>query len=76
VHSEALGSSADFDRAAHLDQSSSSASAGDMHEHPNRGKAPVTVSLGLYVTDIIAIDETRETYEIGGYLISSWRDPV
>ncbi len=47
----------------------------DLHQHPTGNRSPVEVSIGLYVTNIVAIDETRETFEIGGYLVAQWRDP-
>jgi hypothetical protein len=47
----------------------------DLHQHPTGGKTPVEVSVGLYVTNLVAIDETRETFEVGGYLIGVWQDP-
>jgi hypothetical protein len=47
----------------------------DLHQHPTGGKTPVEVSVGLYVTNLVAIDETRENFEVGGYLIGSWHDP-
>jgi hypothetical protein len=47
----------------------------DLRQHPTGGKTPVDVSVGLYVTNFVAIDETRETFEIGGYLTAKWMDP-
>src|SRR5271155_3203448 len=47
----------------------------DLRGHPTGCKAPVDVSVGLYVTNFVAIDETRETFEVGGYLIGRWNDP-
>jgi hypothetical protein len=47
----------------------------DLRQHPMGGKTPVEVSVGLYVTNLISIDETRETFEVGGYLTAKWRDP-
>ena len=47
----------------------------DLRAHPTGGKTPVDVSVGLYVTNFVAIDETRETFEVGGYLIGRWNDP-
>jgi hypothetical protein len=47
----------------------------DLRQHPTGGKTPVEVSVGLYVTNFVAIDETRETFEIGGYLAGKWMDP-
>jgi hypothetical protein len=47
----------------------------NLHQSPTDGKTPVLVSLGLYVTNLVAIDETRETFEVGGYLKAKWQDP-
>ncbi len=47
----------------------------DLRLHPLAGKAPVEVSLGLYVTNLVAIDESRETFEVSGYLFGKWLDP-
>ena len=47
----------------------------DLRQHPTQGKTPVEVAMGLYVTNFAAIDETRETFEIGGYLTAKWLDP-
>ena len=47
----------------------------DLREHPTRGKTPVDVSVGLYLMNLVAVDETRETFEIAGYLAAKWRDP-
>jgi Neurotransmitter-gated ion-channel ligand binding domain len=46
----------------------------DLHKHPADGKSPVEVSVGLYITNLVAIDENRETFEVSGYLIGKWRD--
>jgi hypothetical protein len=46
----------------------------DLRTHPTGGKTPVDVAVGLHVTNIVAIDETRETFEVGGYLIGKWKD--
>jgi hypothetical protein len=40
----------------------------DLRQHPTGGKTPVDVAVGLYVTNFVGIDETRETFEVGGYL--------
>jgi hypothetical protein len=49
----------------------------DLHKHPADGKSPVEVSVGLYITNLVAIDENRETFEVSGYLIGGgtrgWR---
>lgn len=47
----------------------------DLRQHPLGGKAPVTVEVGLYVTNFVSIDETRERFEVGGYLTAKWFDP-
>ncbi len=47
----------------------------DLHQSPTGGKTPVVVSLGLYVTDLVAIDEARETFEVAGYISGKWHDP-
>ncbi|MFL6428053.1 MAG: hypothetical protein ACJ71S_07400 [Acidobacteriaceae bacterium] len=47
----------------------------DLRQHPTQGKTPVEVMIGLYITNFAAIDETRETFEIGGYLTAKWLDP-
>jgi hypothetical protein len=47
----------------------------DLRQPPNGGKTPVVVSLGLYVTNLVGIDEARETFEVAGYLIAKWQDP-
>jgi neurotransmitter-gated ion-channel len=51
------------------------ASAIDLRQHPMGGKTRVKVSVGLYITNFIAIDETRENFEVGGYLTLKWMDP-
>jgi Neurotransmitter-gated ion-channel ligand binding domain len=45
----------------------------DLRRPPTDG--PVDVSVGLYITNLVAIDETRETFEVGGYLAGQWHDP-
>jgi Neurotransmitter-gated ion-channel ligand binding domain len=47
----------------------------DLRQHPTQGKTAVDVSVGLYITNFVAIDETRETFEVGGYLTAKWLDP-
>jgi hypothetical protein len=47
----------------------------DLRQHPTQGKSPVEVAVGLYITNLVAIDETRETFEVGGYLTAKWLDP-
>jgi hypothetical protein len=47
----------------------------DLRQSPTGGKAPVDVSVGLYITNFVAIDESRETFEVGGFLTGQWQDP-
>jgi hypothetical protein len=47
----------------------------DLRQSPTGGKAPVDVSVGLYITNFVGIDETRETFEVGGFLTGQWQDP-
>jgi len=47
----------------------------DLKQHPTGGKTPIPISVGLYITNFVAIDETRETFEFSGYLTAKWRDP-
>ena len=48
----------------------------DLRQSPTGGKAPVDVSVGLYVTNFVAIDDFRETFEVGGFLTGHGRIPV
>ena len=47
----------------------------DLRQSPTGGKVPVDVAVGLYITNFVAIDETRETFEVGGFVTGQWRDP-
>jgi hypothetical protein len=47
----------------------------DLRQHPTGGKTPLDVSVGLYITNLVSIDETRESFEVGGYLTAKWNDP-
>jgi hypothetical protein len=47
----------------------------DLRQHPTGGTTPVDVAIGLYVTNFVGIDETRESFEVGGYLTAKWLDP-
>ncbi len=47
----------------------------DLHRSPTGGKTPVEVSVGLFITNFVAIDETRESFEVGGFLTGKWQDP-
>jgi hypothetical protein len=41
---------------------------------PTSGHGTVEISVGLYITNLVAIDETRETFEVGGFLTGRWLD--
>jgi len=47
----------------------------DLLQPPSLGGQPVEVAVALYVTDFVAIDETKETFEVSGYLTARWKDP-
>ncbi len=47
----------------------------NLRQHPTGGKTPVDVSVGLYVTNLVSVDETAESFEVGGYLTAMWNDP-
>src|SRR5271154_1984772 len=47
----------------------------DLHQHPTGSKTPIDVAIGLYITNLASIDETRENFEVGGYLMAKWKDP-
>jgi hypothetical protein len=36
---------------------------------------PVKVKLGLFVTNLIEVDEVKEKFHISGYLMMTWKDP-
>src|ERR1700722_7787741 len=42
---------------------------------PPIGHGPVEISVGLYITNFVAIDETKETFEVGGFVTGQWGDP-
>lgn len=47
----------------------------DLRQNPTGNTRSVVTSLGLYITDIVGIDESRENFELGGYLTATWHDP-
>lgn len=47
----------------------------NLRQHPTGGKTPVEVSVGLYITNLVDVDETRDSFEVAGYLTSRWNDP-
>lgn len=40
---------------------------------PNEGE-PVRVSMGVYITNVAAIDEIKQIYDLSGYIIAKWQD--
>jgi hypothetical protein len=46
----------------------------DLRKHPTGGTTPIEVSVGLYITNFVAIDESRESFEVSGYLTGKWQD--
>lgn len=40
---------------------------------PNQGK-PVEVTVGLYIANLVNIDQTKESYDLSGYLFATWKD--
>jgi hypothetical protein len=48
----------------------------DLRQHPTGGGTPIEISLGLYVTNVVAIAESRESLEVSGYLTENWKDRV
>jgi hypothetical protein len=51
------------------------ASTMDLRSHPYGGKQPVEVALGLYITNLAFVEETREQFQVEGYLTMQWHDP-
>jgi hypothetical protein len=47
----------------------------DLLQPPSLGGQSVEVAVALYVTNFVAIDETKETFEVSGYLTAKWKDP-
>lgn len=36
---------------------------------------PVNVKVGLFLTNLIDVDEVKELFQISGYLFMTWKDP-
>jgi len=47
----------------------------DLHEHPFQGKKPIEVTVGLYISNLAVVEETREQFEVEGYFTVEWDDP-
>jgi hypothetical protein len=62
---------------AHLDKASKSAGQNtiDLHERPFQGKKQIEVSVGLYISNLAVVEETREQFEVEGYFPVEWDDP-
>jgi len=46
----------------------------DLHEHPFQGKKPVEVTVGLYISNLALVEETREQFQVEGYFTVEWDD--
>jgi hypothetical protein len=42
---------------------------------PTAGDKPVNVKVGLFLTNLIDVDEVKEIFRISGYLFMTWKDP-
>jgi hypothetical protein len=47
----------------------------DLRQHPTDTKSPIEIAVGMYITNFAAIDESRETFEVDGFLTAEWMDP-
>lgn len=47
----------------------------DLRQHPFAGRQPIEVTIGLYITNLALVEETREQLQFEGYLTLEWRDP-
>ena len=47
----------------------------DLEKHPTGGRTPIEISVGMYITNLVSVDETQERFEVGGYLVGRWVDP-
>src|SRR5262249_44687066 len=54
---------------------SSTQAAIDLHEHPFQGKKLVEVTVGLYISNLAVVEETREQFQVEGYFTVEWDDP-
>jgi neurotransmitter-gated ion-channel len=64
-----------FDSHSNGSAKSPSANSVDLHEHPYRGKKPVEIIVGLYISNLAVVEETREQFQVEGYLTVEWDDP-
>jgi hypothetical protein len=46
-----------------------------LREIPDNQDKPIRVATGVYVNNLVELDQSNETFEITGYLYSSWKDP-
>jgi hypothetical protein len=47
----------------------------DLRQHPTDTRSPIEVAIGMYITNFAALDESRETFEVGGFVTAEWTDP-
>ena len=61
--------------AAAAQQPKNTAASMDLRSHPYGGKQPVEVAVGLYMTNLALVEETREQFQVEAYLTMQWHDP-
>jgi Neurotransmitter-gated ion-channel ligand binding domain len=47
----------------------------DLLSAPMVDNRPVNVKVGLFLTNLIDVDEVKELFHISGYLLMTWKDP-
>jgi hypothetical protein len=46
----------------------------DLLTPPLAGDKPVAVTVGMYLLNLAAVDEVKETFQVDGYLTATWQD--
>jgi hypothetical protein len=62
-------------RVARAQEEGSAATTEQDFAPPVRDGRPVDVKVGIYVTNLAAVDEVRERFQVNGYLAETWNDP-
>jgi Neurotransmitter-gated ion-channel ligand binding domain/Neurotransmitter-gated ion-channel transmembrane region len=44
-------------------------------EPPRANGQPITIKVGVYILNLVALDEVSQTFTCTGYLTQTWRDP-
>jgi hypothetical protein len=47
----------------------------DLRQHPFLGTKPVEIKVGLYISNLAVVEETREQFQVEGYFTVEWDDP-